>query len=71
MKVLAREDTGDVVLSEAFNPSSEGRQLHFQLSVLQCCHRRRLSSIFSSTSHAKALVALSSRRSGLDVPSPI
>lgn len=45
MKVLAREKTGDVLLSEAFNPSSEGRQHHFQPSVL-LLRRCRLSSIF-------------------------
>lgn len=66
MKVLAREKTGDVLLSEAFNPSSEGRQHHFQPSLwlLPSFHH------FSSTSHTKAS-ALSIHRAGLDVPRPI
>lgn len=63
MKVLAREKTGDVLLSEAFNPSSEGRQHHSVLLLPSFLH-------FSSMSHTKAF-ALSIHRAGLDVPRPI
>lgn len=69
MKVLAREKTGDVLLSEAFNPSSEGRQHHFQPSVLLLPSPPSFLH-FSSTSHTKAF-ALSIHRAGLDVPRPI
>lgn len=65
MKVLSREQTGDVVLSEGFHPSSEGRRHHFQSPLFPSPLSFLL--FFLHKSH-QSLFAVSFHRSGLKVP---